>query len=857
MRPGHYKMNSNRIISRHKYQYKNGVALVMTLGFLAVLTVIAVSFAMQMRMERLSQRSVLSTAQTRYLLDTALSRAMADINSTMADDWYPPPYIASGSSIGGVGLRGYSHSKGVRLSDTMNLTVIPRNDRGKELLGFSDLEFIPTGWPGNESQIYDNYKEAFNNAEWQDVLDQEGKIIGRVGYFIVNTSGLLDANYVGGFTNSGARAGYMPRKNGRTPAEIQLSRDILEELNHSSAIFPGLNESGASYTIGHPLQAVPADLSAGLALAYCRSNAWRRFETVRDFYRCNQLGHYRGFNSAGEPKPVDVNILRNRPKNFFTFSYFPPDNRLYMGQDISSLNENNVRKALAQIGLTPDNADYVLNQLRDYLDTDFIPIHLDFSVEPVPLINEIVIDSQFRITMKLVDDIPVYTLEGNHELAVELWYPFALTVNKNDYSVHFNGEIVFPEGTKNLFGSFSLPGSLDVEDGQNHPWGPSHDRIRIVGESWNSDKVKYNSIDELLADFEALNNAVIEIGEITVEERNRPVDRVRNVEIELGNDDINTFEANLNELNNGDEITNRLEFGIAVVDPRLNWDASDANQWIVIGAGNPDFPATSLEERNIDVSESIGKTPDKKDVLYVRNENRIDSPYEFTYFLYDKEKPWHTFQFFRDNDPDDTRFIVDYLHTFPHGPHRQGLINPNTRNPNVMASVFYRVPMDSYARDYSHYTGDRLNNKEAQTVAQALMNITGNGYITKHSDLGNLDLTDVLDAIQPNASNMGEINPWKAESILRNSAELFNPRDNTFAVFVVAQQVTDANEDNTITEDEVQFTQRAIAYVWREPGPSTHRSCCVFYQRSESLGAFGWSEKKAQVLDAFRPTSSP
>ena len=55
---------------------RDGIALVVVLGFLSVLTLIAVSMAISMRMERLASESYLNMVKARFYCNAALSDSM-------------------------------------------------------------------------------------------------------------------------------------------------------------------------------------------------------------------------------------------------------------------------------------------------------------------------------------------------------------------------------------------------------------------------------------------------------------------------------------------------------------------------------------------------------------------------------------------------------------------------------------------------------------------------------------------------------------------------------------------------------------------------------------------------------------
>ena len=73
-------MNFHNLTSSNS---KNGIALIIVLGILAVMTLLAVSFVISMRTERLAARNFSDKVKSQLLLDIALSRAMDDIDADM------------------------------------------------------------------------------------------------------------------------------------------------------------------------------------------------------------------------------------------------------------------------------------------------------------------------------------------------------------------------------------------------------------------------------------------------------------------------------------------------------------------------------------------------------------------------------------------------------------------------------------------------------------------------------------------------------------------------------------------------------------------------------------------------------
>jgi len=123
-----------------KNQKKSGAALVIALGFLAVLTIMVIAFSLMTRSERLAARSYLTSAQTRQLLHTALSKSMQEIDLA-ANTNYPSSFLALGS-----------------LGDTQDLLA--------DTLNFSTADaYIQMG----NTELATEYRSARGSAAWETV----------------------------------------------------------------------------------------------------------------------------------------------------------------------------------------------------------------------------------------------------------------------------------------------------------------------------------------------------------------------------------------------------------------------------------------------------------------------------------------------------------------------------------------------------------------------------------------------------------------------------------------------------------------------------------------------------------------
>lgn len=165
---------------------RDGVALILVVGMLALLMVMGVSFAVFMRTERIAAGNFRNDVQARQLLHVALARAIGDIefHASVTNAHYPEWFVlASSNAVGNV------------VSNSAWAT-----------------NMIPWGAVGG----------VWPNVQWIDV-GQSG-CSGRIAYACINASGLLDINYAGAGT----------RASGTNASEIQIS--VLPDVQNAAAL---------------------------------------------------------------------------------------------------------------------------------------------------------------------------------------------------------------------------------------------------------------------------------------------------------------------------------------------------------------------------------------------------------------------------------------------------------------------------------------------------------------------------------------------------------------------------------------------------------------------------------------------
>lgn len=151
---------------------KDGVAVIIVLGLLALLMVLGVAFSVSMRVERTGAANYSNAAKTRQMVWAGLARAIGDINQTTPGMFPDGDFLASGGSWGT-----NNTSSGVRLLTGKARDYVPK-------------VFLDLG--------YDNER-----SQWLPLGVSNDDREGYAAYMVLNLSDMLDANHVGGAVREG------------------------------------------------------------------------------------------------------------------------------------------------------------------------------------------------------------------------------------------------------------------------------------------------------------------------------------------------------------------------------------------------------------------------------------------------------------------------------------------------------------------------------------------------------------------------------------------------------------------------------------------------------------------------------
>ncbi|MBU0715967.1 MAG: hypothetical protein KJ964_11475, partial [Verrucomicrobia bacterium] len=342
-----------------------GIALVMVLGILSVMVLMAVAFAIAMRTERVAAGNYADSVRARQLVHVGLARALDDLAGKLGTNGLM-------SAVGGTNYPPWD----VTNSYTTAYTNTSTNANALKLLALNReneaTNFIPrvlwfAATNTDERSASNHWVLIESVAQWGTNLPTTN-LMGRVKYLILNCSGLLDANFVGGATTRGL---------GTNPMEIAINS--MSEMNNYS-----------------------------------------------DFL-INRANNYR-YETQAELAELNKTVFNGAPSNFTVYSYAPAgywngstnQAQVNLAGDESQLSLRQVAfiSAFTNAGFSLYYAGVLFTNLLDYVDLGYKPENYETAVEPVPMISKITYSSTSGAGTPVTYDITV---------AFTLWYPFVNT----------------------------------------------------------------------------------------------------------------------------------------------------------------------------------------------------------------------------------------------------------------------------------------------------------------------------------------------------------------------------------------------------------------------------------------------
>jgi len=371
---------------------RDGVALIIVLGLLSVITLLAVAFSIAMRIERLAARNHLNAARAEHLIQVAFVRSTEGIN-----EWFNKQAGIGEAAIypsweddNGDPVESFNSKNTVTALDTRECT---------DLLAKWATNFIPHALLDDED-MDGEWDYIDSSCEWDYVVPEsndwpDGEPFGRVAFIAVNAGGFLDANYVGGDST-------VWRTN-----VTELVLDQLSEIVDTNAFVEDRKEFIRFESLTE-LEALNSGIQPPISNLFFYSLDFDRDVYFKDKdtvggqdaelyfkFNVNSITNFECYNDE-----EDLDKYKNDPD--FDRDYWEPLKQV--------LNEAGMERP-------PDVAWNFVN----WLDGDRVPQSKDQDPwahteggEAIPLINEIVLE-----------DLGGSAESGyRYEFKVELWFPF-------------------------------------------------------------------------------------------------------------------------------------------------------------------------------------------------------------------------------------------------------------------------------------------------------------------------------------------------------------------------------------------------------------------------------------------------
>jgi len=351
----------------------SGVALIVVLGIMAVLAILAVAFSKAMRDERLSSRNYADQVRAEHFIQAGLTRALDRLEYRLSGSCYP-----------------YFSEDAPDAMGSYNLT-----NPVCDLLVGEATNMIPRALWTDAVAVTCNWIYIIGTNDTTTTMTN-----GRVAFLILNCSGLLDANYLGG---------KYPRNIGTNISELD-PESLLEIANANQFV------SGRTNDVRY--DTVPEIAALNSAVVGPATNLFvYSYDPGRDVY------------------PLDLWALGRRDAVVLTNKlcvnaisepgYWERLTNLLIRAQYDNPTNTNPPTATMEVC-----AEGIAWNIRNYIDTNSIPAAgstapwLEIAgCEATPLINE--------VALVEITNNPV-----SYRVNIELWYPFAPTeVSDGAYSL--------------------------------------------------------------------------------------------------------------------------------------------------------------------------------------------------------------------------------------------------------------------------------------------------------------------------------------------------------------------------------------------------------------------------------------
>ena len=784
---------------------KDGVALIIVLGFLSLMIILAVAFVTQARTERLVSDYTLGAMQTRNILRTALADGMNTYSRSLwADKIVAPP----DNSDYDVFLSGEDftseHEIGGKIGTDIDLLSVDHLEDDGEVA----CTWVPHRYwdfPVEDAKwIYVKAKDpARGNKE---------AVIGRYAYACFDMSGGFDANLLG-----------------RTAAK----NNDADIVNNRTNI---LNIPPAAFK-------VLSDIKPGQA---------GRLNTAQEDYWGFDTLYELATNASTAVYPTNLNNLVPYSMSAFRGSIFDPGNGTWTTPKVSDeIKQGEWATFLSESGedaLKGIDATSVAKAILDYVSKDKCPLGTDYaSPKNVPMFNEIKVELKY--TESTGEETATRTLEVT--VTPEFWYPFPSSDNKSGptcqaenitigggQSVTGGTDVWIPMALRPVSGGapvFVTPEAQtasgfsvasDWNDGKPKTAGPWKCTLTLVSSNLNKCALMVNGIKFMQP--------------LQLKTAGGVADAV--------------FKSDGDKMNLMSGVTiiqpnTTLVVGAEVQDPRQNHDSASWTRYKGDGAGS----IGEVNEQTILALKANGiADPEAGDyAMYCRNGPMV-TPGELGFIPVDTWKTIDLFSIDAANlmhhvasaDETANRNGKHFPDTLPF--YTNGTVNPNTHLTNVLSAAFREMTAWGIPNwENTSQNAKAVSEDAADFIAGAIVEATKQGDYDQalgkgHAFGAGSDWVSAF-AVSKYKKSLENYIPRKnvREGLVRQTWGLFRPEDSLFTIVVVAQAVKEgpsgtvgkfSDDDDTIVGE-----KRAVALVWRDPfpvGTSKHHEMSILMYKT-------------------------
>lgn len=712
---------------------KRGIALIIVLGMLALLVMVGVAFSIFMRTERAAAGSFQHDVRARQLLYAAAARAIQTIDEKMIGKTYP--------------------SENYWVSQGANPFTISTNQIWAQHIPNSLLSQIDGA-----------------TASWISVPN------GRIGFLILNASGLLDANASGGDN--------VARGMGVSPDEIQLTE--LAEINDIEKFIDHRKYESVAHMKA-------AGMDAGLT----------------------ESAHFVPFSLLSTNLPIQpVDISGDE------------DALIAKKADIIA------KWALKTGGVAVFpvvNTDMAFDSLLDYVDKDSIPRNLNSpTTERVPMINEVRIKPIITPAQSLL-----------FQATVELMYPFvSLPSPRPNYDIEYSISITlanvgttpsgFPTPPSPLTGVVPTSWKGDLFLDVPLPIAlPS--QVPVPSATWGGTTACFRVVCNYLRVVERTSRAIVDsvVPNLMVTPVPPPFSAPPAPNI--------TFYPRIT-VPVLPKLVNGSPGGSECLDPRYNYSSAF---WLMyqagINFGDPVALTNGTPASTNAYTSYWFKNPAVANDMHIWMhvaDQPLQTPAELSYIVRGgnliPSTAWRTFRLLEDKSPADP--IYDHFVVPPTNGVSRGLVNPNTDSVPVLAAVFKDMLLDRYPGDMADKAICIISSAEARQLANAWTNDpTWNfAFSSKQGMVGNTAyktaVENLVNAILPQLKDslLAPAKEFRVEGAFRNMMGLMDPLQNYFYIVLFAQsstkvQLPRAGDTPGVFVDTVRSDQIGLLELWRDP----------------------------------------